>query len=168
MMGRALFVLAVYVTFDMLAQLEMVCPFPGRAAGSNEVIVHLLYLFTYSVILRTYIAHLQTSFTNPINAPSYFNNHASGICMHTSYTDKTVAMGSGSRSKGVACCRGRQELELCADVIVSAAARRSISVGGGGASPVQKKLRGGGGGGGGGPKKFFLNLPKKIVFFFKF
>ena len=33
---------------------------------------------------------------------------------------------------------GTAELELCADVIVSAAARRSISVGGGGAPPVQK------------------------------
>ena len=37
---------------------------------------------------------------------------------------------------------GREvELELCADVIVSAAARRSISVGGGGAPPSQKNRR---------------------------
>src|SRR6218665_2367269 len=36
------------------------------------------------------------------------------------------------------------QVELCADVIVSAAARRSISVGGG-APPVQKNRRGGGG-----------------------
>src|SRR6218665_1271679 len=32
-------------------------------------------------------------------------------------------------------------VELCADVIVSARARRSISVGGGGAPPVQKNRR---------------------------
>src|SRR6218665_1921114 len=36
---------------------------------------------------------------------------------------------------------GHLALELCADVIVSAAARRSISVGGGGAPPVPKSRR---------------------------
>src|SRR6218665_3079042 len=46
-------------------------------------------------------------------------------------------------------------LELCADVIVSAAARRSISVGGG-APPGPKKTAGGGGGGAAwGQKHFF-------------
>src|SRR6218665_2365474 len=39
------------------------------------------------------------------------------------------------------------QIELCADVIVSAAARRSISVGGGRAAPRRKKRRGRGGGG---------------------
>src|SRR6218665_3382569 len=45
------------------------------------------------------------------------------------------------------------ELELCADVIVSAAARRPISVGDGGAAPGPKNC-GGGGGARGGPKNF--------------
>src|SRR6218665_4129356 len=40
-------------------------------------------------------------------------------------------------------CWNSLPLKLCADVIVSAAARRSISVGGGGAPPV-KKIGGGG------------------------
>src|SRR6218665_672860 len=39
------------------------------------------------------------------------------------------------------CMEQLPDLELCADVIVSAAARRSISVGGGGAPPVQKNRR---------------------------
>src|SRR6218665_1882881 len=82
------------------------------------------------------------------------------------------------------------ELELCTDVIVSAAARRSISVGGGGAPPGQKKPRGrrrggavrwGGRGrraagpkksaaaaarrGVGGQKQFFSKIHEKISFY---
>src|SRR6218665_3015566 len=74
-------------------------------------------------------------------------------------------------------------LELCADFIVSAAARRSISVGGGGAAPGPKKTGGGGGGAnsGGGrrraavpkksaarrgrPKTFFSKIHEKISFY---
>src|SRR6218665_516254 len=51
------------------------------------------------------------------------------------------------------------ELELCADVVVSAEARRSISVGGAGAPPVQKNRRRRGVGG---PKQFFLRFMKKF------
>src|SRR6218665_670468 len=52
-------------------------------------------------------------------------------------------------------------LELCADVIVSAAARRSISVGGGGAPPVQKNRRRRRGVGG--QKYFFIRFTKNFV-----
>src|SRR6218665_3498345 len=55
-------------------------------------------------------------------------------------------------------------LELCADVIVSAAARRSISVGGGGAPPGPKKT-GGGGGRRGGAKKVFSKIQEKLSFY---
>src|SRR6218665_375979 len=51
-------------------------------------------------------------------------------------------------------------VELCADVIVSAAARRSISVGGGGAPTVQKNRRRRRGVGG--QKQFFLRFTKKL------
>ena len=50
-------------------------------------------------------------------------------------------------------------VELCADVIVPAAARRSISVGGGGAPSVQK-IRRGRRRGVGGQKHFFLRFTK--------
>src|SRR6218665_1799095 len=52
------------------------------------------------------------------------------------------------------------ELELCADVIVSAAACRSISVGGG-APPVQKNRRRRRGR----PKIFFSKIHEKISFY---
>src|SRR6218665_3980931 len=52
--------------------------------------------------------------------------------------------------------------ELCADVIVSAAARRSISVGGGGAPPVHKNRRRRGRGAAWAAKNsFFLRFTKK-------
>src|SRR6218665_3965153 len=58
---------------------------------------------------------------------------------------------------------GREvELELCADVFVSAAARRSISVGGGGAPPAQKNRRRRRGGAAWAAKNsFFLRFTKK-------
>src|SRR6218665_1985037 len=49
-------------------------------------------------------------------------------------------------------------LDLCADVIVSAVARRSISGGGGGAPPVPKNRRGR-------PKSFVIRFTKKISFY---
>src|SRR6218665_1911483 len=56
---------------------------------------------------------------------------------------------------------GGPVVEPCADVIVSAAARRSISVGGGGAPPVQKI----GGGAAWAAKNIFLRFPNKISFY---
>src|SRR6218665_3895576 len=56
------------------------------------------------------------------------------------------------------------ELELCADVIVSAAARRSISVGGGGGPPIQKNRRRRRGAAWE-PKTFFSKIHKKISFY---
>src|SRR6218665_1493695 len=56
-------------------------------------------------------------------------------------------------------------VELCADVIVSAAARRSISVGGG-APPVQKSRRRRRRGAGG-QKQFFLRFTKKFRYILK-
>src|SRR6218665_1312161 len=61
--------------------------------------------------------------------------------------------------------RAHTHHRLCADVIVSAAVRRSISVGGG-APPGPKKRGGGGGGGGGGAEKKFFFIFKKKFFFF--
>ena len=55
-------------------------------------------------------------------------------------------------------------IELCADFIVSAAARRSISVGGGGA-PRSKKIGGGGAARRGRPKTFFSKIHEKISFY---
>src|SRR6218665_2583987 len=57
------------------------------------------------------------------------------------------------------------ELELCADIIVSAAARRSISVGGGGAPPVQQNRRRRGAARRGRPKTVFSKIHEKISFY---
>ena len=53
------------------------------------------------------------------------------------------------------------EVELCADVTVSAAARRSISVGGGGAPPVQEYRRRRRRGEARAAKFFFIRFRKK-------
>src|SRR6218665_3384057 len=56
-------------------------------------------------------------------------------------------------------------LELCADVIVSAAARRSISVGGGGGPPVKKNRRRLRRGAAWAAKNIFSKIHEKISFY---
>jgi len=60
--------------------------------------------------------------------------------------------------------KNNSRLEPCADVIVSAAARRSILVGGGSPQPVLKI----GGGAASAAKKCFSKVPEKIFLSSKF
>src|SRR6218665_4189788 len=90
----------------------------------------------------------------------YLREYLKALAMVMRFVRIAVAIRRGVNPGGL---WGRDpQIELCADVIVSAAARRSISVGGGGAGPGPKKKRGGGGGGG--KKIFFLFSKKKKIF----
>src|SRR6218665_309318 len=90
----------------------------------------------------TVLETLMTSISSQLTTMSQLQGHFSKQLSAMSQQQSAMSQQQSTMSHQ----QGSLTVELCADVIVSAAARRSISVGDGGAPPGQKNWGGRGAG----------------------